>query len=89
MTRKIESAMALPGNVENYKDLDNVKLVESVFTEDDFNRLFPLYNTIYTYQGFLQAVGKFPKFCGESNLKDYSEEQACKKELSTLFAHAA
>lgn len=76
MTRKLESAMALLGNVENYKDLDNVKLVESVLTEDDFNKLFPLRDSLYTYQGFLRAVGKFPKFCGESNLS-YSNEETC------------
>lgn len=40
----------------------------------------------------LKAIGKFPKFCGESNLSEngYSSDDldmACKRELSFLFAH--
>jgi len=36
---------------------------------------------LYSYQNFLQAVAKYPKFCleGDANL--------CKRELATFFAH--
>lgn len=46
------------------------------------------------YKDFLRAVAKFPKFCGEyANGNDWPSkygspwEQACRKELATLFAH--
>jgi chitodextrinase len=55
--------------------------------EASFNYLFELKNDIYTYSGFLQAVGKFPNFCNESNRDGHSLETECKRELSTIFAH--
>jgi chitodextrinase len=44
---------------------------------------------LYTYEGFLHAVGKFPAFCGESNIEDYNFDldQTCKRELAIMFAH--
>ena len=49
---------------------------------------------MYTYEGFLQAVGKFPKFCGEkgpnlpnANTYTYTDDEVCKRELSIMFAH--
>lgn len=46
---------------------------------------------MYSYDGFLRAVGKFPKFCMENNktLSGMNDIDMCKKELATLFAHFA
>ncbi|HAU4968553.1 TPA: chitinase, partial [Aeromonas hydrophila] len=66
----------------------NVKRVEGLLSESQFNFLFPLRAPEYTYRGFLQAVAKFPAFCG-----DYSDgrnaEAICRKSLATIFAHFA
>ncbi|MBP8160114.1 MAG: chitinase, partial [Aeromonas sp.] len=66
----------------------NVKRVEGLLSESQFNFLFPLRAQEYTYRGFLQAVAKFPAFCG-----DYSDgrnaEAICRKSLATMFAHFA
>ncbi|WP_421159176.1 glycoside hydrolase family 19 protein [Aeromonas dhakensis] len=66
----------------------NVKRVEGLLSESQFNFLFPLRALEYTYRGFLQAVAKFPAFCG-----DYSDgrnaEAICRKSLATMFAHFA
>ncbi|WP_438404504.1 glycoside hydrolase family 19 protein [Aeromonas hydrophila] len=66
----------------------NVKRVEGLISESQFNFLFPLRAPEYTYRGFLQAVAKFPAFCG-----DYSDgrnaEAICRKSLATMFAHFA
>ena len=51
------------------------------------NTLFPKKKDVYTYAGFLQAVAKFPKFCSEHSLADFTQDEACKRELVTLFAH--
>jgi len=45
-----------------------------------------LRNEKYTLDGFLQAVGKFPSFCGE-NYRESSALETCKREVATLFAH--
>lgn len=67
-----------------------MKRVKSVMTKSEFeDTLFPKRNSIYTYTGFLKAVAKYPKFCGEENLSGYTATEACKKELATLFAHFA
>lgn len=44
---------------------------------------------IYTYEGFLKAVAKFPAFCGESNLVDYEKDldMTCTRELAVMFSH--
>lgn len=44
---------------------DNVKRVERVFTESDWDYLTQMAAPEYTYERFLRAVGKFPAFCGE------------------------
>ena len=65
----------------------NVKLVTSLIDEAAWTDNFPLRNPIYTYENFLKAVAKFPAFCGETDIEGQSLEQACKRELSALFAH--
>jgi hypothetical protein len=34
-------------------------------------------NDLYTYEGFLRAIAKFPAFCGEKNLDDYTLDESC------------
>ncbi|HHQ4886710.1 TPA: glycoside hydrolase family 19 protein [Aeromonas veronii] len=71
-----------PGRADNP---DNVKRVEGVLSESQFNYLFPLRAPEYTYRGLLQAVAKFPALCS-----DYSDADAiCRKSLATMFAHLA
>lgn len=59
------SPLALEGDVPDYQEKANVKRVERVLGDTGFEHLFPLRNEIYTYEGFLRAVGKWPAFCGE------------------------
>ncbi len=40
------------------------------------------------YENFLYAVARYPYFCGEQGYFD-SVAEACKRELASLFAHAA
>ena len=64
----------------------NVRRVEGIVAEADWNFLFPRRAPEYTYDNFLKALGKFPAFCG-----DYSDgrdaEAICRKALATMFAH--
>ena len=89
MQRLIVAPIAVEGKVEDFMQKTNVKRVERVLGKTGFEHLFPLRNKLYTYEGFLQAVGKFPKFCDEhgDNLKAMTDDQACKRELATMFAH--
>lgn len=57
----------------------NVKIVEKIFSQQDFAEFFPRANSAYTYENFLKAVGKFPSVC--------SELEICKRTLATMFAH--
>jgi hypothetical protein len=59
----------------------------SLIDEEDWEYLFAIRNDLYEYDGFLHAVGKFEKFCGETNLDGYTVLQTCARELAGLFAH--
>lgn len=72
------------GNVNNPA---NVKRLESIVSEVQFEFLFPVRADEYTYQGLLRAAAKFPALCG-----DYDEGDAdaiCRQSLATMFAHFA
>ena len=71
-----------PGKPDNPA---NVRRVEQLLAESDWNYLFPRRNPEYTYKKFLQAVGKFPAICGD--YADRDADQLCKKTLTTMFAH--
>jgi len=64
----------------------NVRRVERIVGESDWNYLFPQRAPEYTYSNFLKAVGKFPAFCG-----DYTDgrdaDAVCRRALATMFAH--
>ncbi len=66
----------------------NVQRVEALMSGEDFEFLFPERAPEYDYRKFLQAVAKFPAYCG-----DYDDgrdaEQICRVSLATTFAHFA
>ncbi|MEE4379551.1 MAG: glycoside hydrolase family 19 protein [Candidatus Competibacteraceae bacterium] len=76
-------AAITPGNTSNPP---NVKRVESIIGEQDWEFLFPRRAPEYTYDNFLKAIGKFPAFCGDYD--DGRDANAiCRKSLATMFAH--
>jgi chitodextrinase len=72
-----------PGRAQNPS---NVKRVESIVTEAEFDKLFPVRNLKYSYVNFLRGIAKFPAYCG-----DYTDGRdanaICRKLLATSFAH--
>jgi len=66
---------------------ENVQRVMSILNEAEWDDGFPIADPVYTYDNFLKAVGKFPFFCGETNIAGQTLEQACKRELAGIFAH--
>lgn len=78
---EVEKIQALRG-----ANPSNVRRVESIISEADWEYIFAKRSPEYTYENFLKAVGKFPAFCG-----DYSDgrdaEQICRTSLATMFAH--
>ncbi|MEZ8826169.1 chitinase [Vibrio amylolyticus] len=64
----------------------NVKRVERVFPQAEWDFLTHMAAPEYTYTRFLRAIGKFPAFCG-----DYTDgrdaDAICKKSVVTAFAH--
>jgi hypothetical protein len=60
-----------------------------VLTETQWNEFFPNALAVYTYENFLMAVAKFPKFCDDHTSTDDEALllNACKVELSTFLAH--
>lgn len=66
----------------------NVKRVEEILKESDWEYLFPLRAKDYSYSNFLKAVGKFPALCDTYN-DGRDSEAICRKELATMFAHFA
>ena len=63
---------------------DNVRRVESILNGEQFEFLFSKRAPEYSYLKFLQAVAKFPAFCGGSHA---DSEAHCRKSLATMFAH--
>lgn len=67
---------------------NNVKRVERVFPETEWNFLTQMAAPEYTYTRFLRAIGKFPAFCGEYT-DGRDSDAICKKSIVTAFAHFA
>jgi hypothetical protein len=61
----------------------------AILTESIWESTFPNADPFYTYDNFMEAVSRFPKFCGEAN--GSSEEadlvNSCKIDLATFLAH--
>ncbi|QLG89895.1 chitinase [Chitinibacter bivalviorum] len=74
-----------PGSMTNPS---NVKRVEGIVSKAKWDYYFAVANPSYTYPRFLQAVAKFPAFCG-----DYTDgrnaDEICRRSLSAMFAHFA
>lgn len=74
-----------PGRTANPS---NVRRVETILPQSRWDYYFPRREPSYTYQRFLQAVAKFPAFCG-----DYTDgrnaDLICRRSLATMFAHFA
>ncbi|MFG6447881.1 glycoside hydrolase family 19 protein [Roseateles sp. BYS180W] len=65
---------------------ENVRRVERLLPQSQWDYLFPLRHPSYTYTGLLQAVAKFPGVCASySDGRD--AEAICRKSLATMFAH--
>jgi hypothetical protein len=72
-----------------------VKRVLRVFPETKFDKLFEPGKRYekYTYEGFLEAVSRYPQLCNEQggympdgyNVDDL--DKTCMRELSIMFAH--
>jgi chitodextrinase len=83
-TRKNEIVEAIePGLSSNP---ENVKRVERVFPQSEWDFLTQMAAPEYTYTRFLRAIGKFPAFCGEYT-DDRDSDFICKKSIVTAFAH--
>lgn len=79
----------------------NVKRVEKIVSQVKWEQLFPLANTVYSYNNFLKSVALFPRFCDTYHLQSAGtpeeqeardaihSEKLCRKSLATLFAHIA
>ncbi|EPF2957621.1 chitinase [Vibrio alginolyticus] len=67
---------------------ENVKRVERVFPESEWDFLTQMAAPEYTYTRFLRAIGKFPAFCGEYT-DGRDSDAICKKSIVTAFAHFA
>ncbi len=78
----------------------NVKAIVSYLTREKWNELttyagkgdkaydLPFDKAGFSYESFLKAAAMHPFFCGEKGSYD-SIEEACKRELASIFAHAA
>jgi len=94
--RMIESAKMRPGDMTDYATQANVIRVASFLTEDKWTHYFPSITDTkncnggkYSREGFLKAVAKFPKLCGENNREDETDLDTCKREIAAIFAHFA
>lgn len=65
---------------------ENVKRVERLLPQSQWDYLFPMRDGSYTYTGLLQAIAKFSGVC--MSYSDGRDSDAiCRKILATMFAH--
>ncbi|CCQ12832.1 Chitinase [Pseudoalteromonas luteoviolacea B = ATCC 29581] len=74
--------------VGNPNNPTNVKRVERVFGQAQWQFLTQMAAPEYTYERFLKAVGKFPAFCGDY-VDGRDADAICKRSIVTAFAHFA
>jgi len=74
MQRTLDGPMTLEGDIDDFDTKENAQRVKRVMEKDKFEYLFPLRDKVYTYEGFLKAVAKFPAFCGESIDDSYTDD---------------
>ncbi|MFD2269852.1 glycosyl hydrolase family 18 protein, partial [Vibrio thalassae] len=86
MIRTLDNSIVEAVTPLNISNPDNVKRVESIFTQSDWDELFSHAAPEYSYPKFLQAVAKFPALC--DTYDDGRDSDAiCRKSLVTMFAH--
>eukprot|EP00124_Ichthyophonus_hoferi_P002108 Ihof_evm8s132 gene=Ihof_evmTU8s132 len=90
LARILHSLRTLPGvptvDLQNPSNNPvNVQRVMRILPEVKFNYLVSQRNAVYTYEGFLQSVAKWPAYCGES-LHNIDLDGACAKEIASAFA---
>merc|ERR1712183_405815 len=68
------------------KNPDNVKRVELILSEENYEELFARRHPSYTYTRFIQAIGIFPSVCSYVGREEDSDA-ICRKTLATMFAH--
>lgn len=86
--RRIDAATLQSGPGVQNEDKENVRRIMEVFSESDYEHLFPQHNRHFTYDSLLVAAGLYPKFCDESDESlGLTEADVCKRELATLFSH--
>jgi len=72
---------------------ENFRRVESIIgDEDDFNTLFCMKKSMFTYKTFMEAVARYPGFCGEKDSvnrknEDNSGYNTCMKNTKTELEH--
>ena len=89
--QRITSPMPVDGHTNtkpsDWEDKPNVKMFqEFVPDEATWESMFPVRNALYDYTSMLQAVAKFPAFCGEAP-QGKNALVTCGREVATLFAH--
>ncbi|PSV41284.1 hypothetical protein C9J46_18860 [Photobacterium sp. GB-36] len=70
----------------NTTNPDNVKRVESMFNQSNWDELFSHAAPEYSYTNFLKAVAKFPALC-DTYTDGRDSDAICRKSLATMFAH--
>ena len=49
---------------EYVSNAENVNRVKQIFTENDWDQLFPSADAMYTYDGLMMAIAHYSSFCG-------------------------
>ncbi|GAD32599.1 putative endochitinase domain protein [Photobacterium leiognathi lrivu.4.1] len=70
----------------NANNPENVKRVEQIFTQSDWDELFSHAAPEYSYPKFLQGVAKYPALC-DTYTDGRDSDAICRKSLVTMFAH--
>lgn len=68
----------------------NVQTILRVFNSNDYAYLFPAANSIFSYETVINAMALYPQFCNEVAdiySSTHDQDQMCRAELATLFAH--
>ncbi|KAB2823230.1 glycosyl hydrolase family 18 protein [Aliivibrio finisterrensis] len=86
MIRTLDNSIVEAVTPLNVSNPDNVKRVESIFTQSDWDELFSHAAPEYSYPKFLQAVAKFPALC-DTYTDGRNSDAICRKSLVTMFAH--
>ena len=81
-----DNAIVEAVTANNASNPDNVKRVEGIFSQAQWDETFPMRHNAYSYQKLLQSIAKFSGFC--ATYQDGRDSDAiCRKSLATMFAH--